>query len=1003
MRQVIHIIALSSALLALAAGIAAPTAAAAPFSQLQVLLPGETADPGSPLGKSGTPLAQTVGIPFTVNVRACDPDWQLDPTVGHLIEILCSDASADLPPNAPLVAGEGTFEVALNAAGDFTIFAHDLSDATIPDGVSSPVPALQLQGFAFADINQKHQNAGVPMTIALTAVDPAGEAVTGFSGTVALKELTSYGEGRVEPATVTFANGAWSGPVTCYRADETNISNGNVNIYAYLAEAPEINGSSDPFVVHPGPFARVQVVVPGQSPAPGSASGVTGSPTSQSAGEAFAVQAYSTDAWWNSVPSADNVRLSSSDPGANTPLTGTLAAGFAPFSVALGTVGQQTLTIADLSTAGIQGMTSAPIQVSPSTVHHFEFDAVAGPVTAGGTLSVTIRAADSAGNTIPDFNETASLQCNTGPGTITPELITFASGSWMGDVELRGAGGGVILTCSDFSAQPHTGSSNAVQVLPGPYAGLQILLPGEQPKGGTETGYSGTAADQHAGAAFDLVVRAVDSYWNLVPGIADSLSVASSDPFADLPDAVRLADGELLLPATLFAAGGQTFTVSDADSQDIAAGASNTVSVLPGDYARLLILAPGEEPAPGSEQGRSGDALDQSINYAFFVTVHATDNWWNPVGGVDDLVRIESSDALADLPADTALLDGHAELSVRLATGGYQQISVTNLDDPAVPGSTTQVRGISSGFHLEADVAPALVAAGEPFTLTVRVTNDAGAVIQEINSTVNITVQNAGTGEPGAGELATTQFQLIQGQRSVTQTYTRAESVILIATDDAGNAPATTDVLVVEPGAPASIELAADPSWVGGNRHATLSARLVDDFDNGIPDEPMVFGHLRGLGSLAPIDSLTGADGVAAADFHSGRSAGVDSVSAASHGLVALLAIETAFVDPNAPGGHVTNYPNPFHPGESATTIAYRLDDDASVMLRIFTLSGGLVLQREMAAGTPGATAGLNEYLWDGRNGDGEIVASGGYILFIEATGSGETMHVMRRKIAVVR
>ena len=46
---------------------------------------------------------------------------------------------------------------------------------------------------------------------------------------------------------------------------------------------------------------------------------------------------------------------------------------------------------------------------------------------------------------------------------------------------------------------------------------------------------------------------------------------------------------------------------------------------------------------------------------------------------------------------------------------------------------------------------------------------------------------------------------------------------------------------------------------------------------------------------------------------------------------------------------------------------------------------------------------GLNTWMWDGRNGAGELVASGGYIVLVEAQGAGQTLHVMRRKIAVVR
>jgi flagellar hook assembly protein FlgD len=72
------------------------------------------------------------------------------------------------------------------------------------------------------------------------------------------------------------------------------------------------------------------------------------------------------------------------------------------------------------------------------------------------------------------------------------------------------------------------------------------------------------------------------------------------------------------------------------------------------------------------------------------------------------------------------------------------------------------------------------------------------------------------------------------------------------------------------------------------------------------------------------------------------------------------------------------------------------------VRLRIYTISGGLVLDRRFDAGGPGGSVGNNEFNWDGKNGDGVDVASGGYVLRVEAQGSGTTQHVMRRKVGVV-
>ena len=129
----------------------------------------------------------------------------------------------------------------------------------------------------------------------------------------------------------------------------------------------------------------------------------------------------------------------------------------------------------------------------------------------------------------------------------------------------------------------------------------------------------------------------------------------------------------------------------------------------------------------------------------------------------------------------------------------------------------------------------------------------------------------------------------------------------------------------------------------------------------------------------------------------------IRSFAASSGGFTQDLDVKVAYVDPTAAGGYVTNYPNPFHAGTEATTIAYKLDDLATVTLRVYTNSGSLVRRVVFDRGAPGGSPGLNNWSWDGRNGRGEVVASGGYVVLIEAQGQGETLHVIRRKVAVVR
>jgi hypothetical protein len=561
----------------------------------------------------------------------------------------------------------------------------------------------------------------------------------------------------------------------------------------------------------------------------------------------------------------------------------------------------------------------------------------------------------------------------------------------------------VAFTCSDFSAPPHTGLSSTFIVAAGPLDRLQVLLPGETARGGTADGKDGTPSGQQAGTAFTVTVLGVDSFWNLVPGVTDSVALSSSDGFAVMPARVALANGQALVSATLYSTGPQTVTASDLTQPSVDPGTSAATVVTGGPFARLLILAPGEFPAPGTANGRGGTATDQSINYSFNVTVLATDNWWNPVGGITDVVRITSDDPLATLPPNQALVDGRAEMPVRLARGGYNLISVSDVSRPLIPGASTQVRAISSGFHLEAVITPGTTGAGEPFTLTVRVVNDAGSTITEINSMVTVEAVQSSSGQPGRGTLLTRTFQLLQGERSISETYTFAEPIVIRARDDAGNAPATTNTIVITPGPPAVMTLASNPAWVGGNQHAALTARLTDAYDNGIAGAATTFQVVTGTGTLTPIDNVTAADGSARADFLSPRTPETDRLRATAAGLSAELDVVTSYTDPNAAGGTMSSFPNPFHPPLQSTTIIYKLDDMASVTMRIFTLHGALVLQRSFARGSAGGLAGENSFTWDGRNGRGEVVGSGGYVVLLEAQGEGSTLHVIRRKIGVVR
>jgi hypothetical protein len=986
----------------------AGVALAGPFAQLQVLLPGEVATPGSPGGKSGSPHAQVTGVPFTVLVRACDADWNTVGSASDVVRLTSTAGLAVLPAPSVLIGGIATFEVVLPAAGTSRFTAQDQTNLLVPLGSSANVTAVVLAGFRFQDIAPHERQAGSAFVTSLTAIDGTGNVVLGYHGPVQMQQLTSQGLGRVEPSVIDLASGVWTGNLIVFRADVSNLQPGSVRVHAHLPGDPGRSGTCDPFVVHPGPLRRLQLLAPGMTALPGSVVGYDGSPAVQAATAPFTVTVQATDDYWNPVPSDHDVNLVSSDSWSTTPLSMTLAAGFAQTSVALATTGGQTLTAYDLDDASVAAMVTPAINVTAAAASHFQFSTLPTSVTAGQPVAVTIRAVDAGGSTIPTFDGDARLFATSGPGTISPETATFTDGVWMGTLTFFGAAGSVTVTGQDYATPPHQGTSAAVAVTPGAWTGLQVLLPGESPLPGTEAGVIGAAAWQSAGQPLVVTVRAVDAWFNQVPGANATLQLSGNDPSLGVTGPTALAGGMVAIAVTPYLAGEQTITASAPSAPAVADGTSVTFGVAAGPYTKLLLTVPGQSTLPGAPDGRSGVAGDQSITYAFPATVQATDDWFNPLPYATDQVGLACTDPRAQIDGPLSMHGGTATFTVRLATGGYQMLTAANLTQSTMANSSTQVRAISSGLHLVATIAQEAIQAGAPFTLEISALNDAGSVIQELNAQVTVAVRRAQGQEPGRGTLGTTTFQLMQGRRTISLSYTFAEDIVLHLSDDAGSTPTVTGPLRVMPGDPAVLTLAGEPRWVRPGRAVDLTAHLTDAWGNGIPQHSLTFALAAGdSGALAPgldkyLSVATGSTGLATAQYVAPPFAQAFTVTVASGGLSAGWDVATAEVDPEAGAGYLTNYPNPFHPGEGPTTIVWKLDAASEVRLRIYTVSGSLVLDRRFAAGEDGGRNGDNSFDWDGTNGDGQSVASGGYVLRVEAQGDGSTEHVMRRKIGVV-
>jgi hypothetical protein len=111
-------------------------------TKLLVLVPGETALPGSPTGKTGTPLAQTAGAPFDITVNLVDNDWYPVTAPNDLIHLTMTGAGGgygEPGPDSILLNGTRTFTVTGWSQDTFTITASDVTNPAITSGSATVV------------------------------------------------------------------------------------------------------------------------------------------------------------------------------------------------------------------------------------------------------------------------------------------------------------------------------------------------------------------------------------------------------------------------------------------------------------------------------------------------------------------------------------------------------------------------------------------------------------------------------------------------------------------------------------------------------------------------------------------------------------------------------------------------------------------------------------------------------------------------------------------------
>lgn len=618
------------------------TVNAGAFTKLQILVPGETADPGSGTGKTGTPDVQTAGILFNVTVRAVDADWNLVSSVTDVVGLSSTDGSATLSGNSALSGGTGTRNVTFSTNGSFTVTATDITDG-----------------------------GKTPNTSPSITVNPAG------TGTV----TPATGGSAISADGVGGSYTSLTGPV--YEEGQ----NGNIDVGTIILNVPsgfefDAGGTAPTLLITrtagSGDDSRNINSVPSGTSI--TATSVTTTQITFTIGNASNNLVTNSVTWQNV-----RVRPTAGYPlaSANLTKTGTsVIAGVTNGSTNFGTLTETFGAVARLVvTFPGQTFTAGSGNSGGATNQ-----------TAGSSFNISsITATDQYFNVVTSYSGAKTLAYSGPAGSASTYTTNVSFTSGVSTTPLATTltrAEAATVTVTEGGSYGYASSSLTVDV--GTFTKMQLIVPGETVEAGSASGKSGTPTARTAGTAFSVTVNAVDANWNIVSGApTNTITLTTSDVNATMPAPAALSSGTVTFATTtLPTAGTATITATNTSDGTKTADTSPSITVNAGTINKLQILVPGETAAPGTGSGKTGTPSNQASGSPFSVTVNAVDANWNLVSSTD-VIAITSSDGAAGLPSNAALIAGTKDFTVTLNTAGAQTVTATDVTNGSITLNTS--------------------------------------------------------------------------------------------------------------------------------------------------------------------------------------------------------------------------------------------------------------------------------------------------------------------------
>jgi len=396
------------------------TFTAGPATKFQVLMPGETAAPGTLIGKTGTPDIQTAGNGFTLTVNIVDANWNIVANADAGVKLATNDAKATLTDGTTLLPdlalfnvqdGTGTLNVIFKTAGtDRWISAADIINPGLGSSQGADTEVIHAGINAIERISGNGQTGVVATELdnpfVVKAVDVYGNPVPGVTVLFSVEGTppSSNGHALDEASVVTDADGLATAKLTL------GNKSGDYTVQAdYIGNAPD------------GFIDFTATAIPG--PADAGKSAIVADPATVTTDGSSTITVTIKDANGNLVE-GETATLTQNSGASSTisAASGTSsAAGVITFTVkntkaetvtytatVSGTPETEiTQTAAVTFTAGAPSAANSTVAASPS------------PVTADGSTEATITVTVKDANGNPVEGETLTLAQGAGSSTIS--------------------------------------------------------------------------------------------------------------------------------------------------------------------------------------------------------------------------------------------------------------------------------------------------------------------------------------------------------------------------------------------------------------------------------------------------------------------------------------------------------------------------------------------------------------------------------------------------------